>query len=109
LVVTLRLMAEESRSQPAQHEREARRLDSVHSARASLLLLSMVSPTINRVKGKTLEQRKRDRRRLEKANAAQAGKIRPKGVKDRGMGKKKLKKKEQKARLLGKGSNKMEL
>ena len=82
-------------------------VDAVHK-RASLLL-SMVSPTINRVKGKTLEQRKRDRRRLEKANAAQAGKIRPKGVKDRGMGKKKLKKKEQKARLLGKGSNKMEL
>ena len=74
----------------------------------------MVSPTINRVKGKTLEQRKRDRKRLGKANARQAGKIVKSvahGIKDRGPGKKKLKKLEQKARLLvqGKDSSKMEM
>ena len=68
---------------------------------------NMVSPTINRVKGKTLEQRKRDRKRMGKANAKQAGKIvksPARGVKDRAPGKKQLKKKEQRARLLVKGT-----
>lgn len=80
----------------------------------------MVSPTINRVKGKTLEQRRRDKGRMVKANLKQAGKIlksQRTGVRDRGqvkMSKKKAKKAMQKARLLGStgeggSSNKMEL
>jgi hypothetical protein len=47
----------------------------------------MVSPTINRVKGKTLEQRRRDKGRMVKANIKQAGKIlkaNKTGVRDRG-------------------------
>ena len=72
----------------------------------------MVSPTINRVKGKTLEQRHRDRKRMVKANLKQAGKIKKSGVRDRSAGKKKIKKKEQRARLLGAsqpGADKMEI
>ena len=80
----------------------------------------MVSPTINRVKGKTLEQRRRDKGRMVKANIKQAGKIlkaNKTGVRDRGQvkpSKKKAKKIMQKARLLGVsssdgGSSKMEL
>jgi hypothetical protein len=63
----------------------------------------MVSPTINRVKGKTLEQRRRDHGRMVKVNRKAAGKITKPPVRDRGpkTNKKKLKKKEQRARLLG--------
>lgn len=50
-----------------------------------------------------LQQRRRDQGRMKKKNAKEAGKVRPLAVRDRGMGKKKLKKKEQRARLLGKG------
>ena len=62
----------------------------------------MVPPTINRVRGKTKERRVRDERRLKKNNAKQANKIPPKLVVNRneaGIGKKKQKKKEQRARL----------
>ena len=61
----------------------------------------MVSPTINRKRGKTREQRVRDNKRMNKANATKAGKIKKSAVKVPGKGKKKLKKMEQRARLLG--------
>ena len=65
----------------------------------------MVPPTTNRVRGKTKEKRKREKRKMDKANALHAGKLRAPSVKDRGkgvigIGKKKQKKKEQRARLL---------
>ena len=61
----------------------------------------MVTPTINRKRGKTKEQRIRDNRRMNKANAKAAGKIAKPTLRDPRQGKKKLKKKEQRARLLG--------
>ena len=61
----------------------------------------MVSPTINRKRGKTREQRVRDNRRMNKSNLKAAGKITKSAVRDPRPGKKKLKKKEQRARLLG--------
>ena len=56
----------------------------------------MVPPTYNRVRGKTKEQRQREKRHREKLNAKQAGKVAPALVKDRGkgaagVGKKKMK------------------
>ena len=68
----------------------------------------MVPPTFNRVRGKTKEQRIRDNKRKNKANLKQAGKLKVSTVRDPGPGKKKIKKKEQRARLLGKGKDKME-
>ena len=76
----------------------------------------MVPPTINRVRGKSKESRHREKRHREKVNAKQAGKIPAVLVKDRGkgvagVGKKKQKKKEQRARLLQQaksGASKME-
>ena len=68
----------------------------------------MVPPTMNRVRGKTKEQRIRDNRRKNKANLKQSGKAKKVMVRDPGPGKKKIKKKEQRARLLGKGKDKME-
>ena len=65
----------------------------------------MVSPTINRKRGKTIEQRKRDKKRMDKANLKQAGKVKAPAVIARAIAKpskKKLKKLEQRARLLGK-------
>ena len=77
---------------------------------------TMVSPTINRVKGKTLEQRRREMGRMKKKNKIEAGKAMKSGLVDRGktragIGKKKNKKKEQRARLLAAGgtSGKMEI
>jgi len=64
----------------------------------------MVSPTINRKRGKTREQRVRDNRRMNKANLKAAGKIKKQAVRDPRQGKKKLKKKEQRARLLAKSA-----
>ena len=76
----------------------------------------MVPPTINRVRGKSKESRHREKRHREKVNAKQAGKTPAVLVKDRGkgvagVGKKKQKKKEQRARLLQQaksGASKME-
>ena len=62
----------------------------------------MVPPLTNRVRGKTREQRTRDARRTQKANAKAAGKIKPSAVGARPKGNKKIKKKEQKLRLLAK-------
>ena len=65
----------------------------------------MVPPTINRVRGKSREMRVRDKKREARANGKQAKKAPKIFVKDRGtgaagIGKKKQKKKEQRARLL---------
>ena len=64
----------------------------------------MVCPTTNRVRGKSREARVRDRKRLRKANAKQAlvqtGKIVKPATVLPGKSKKKLKKLEQKARLM---------
>ena len=70
----------------------------------------MVSPAINRKRGKTKEQRIRDNRRMNRANAKAAGKVKKPLVRvGPGVSKKKLKKKEQRARLLvGKKADKME-
>ena len=78
----------------------------------SLLAAAMVSPTINRKRGKTMEQRKRDKKRMDKANKLQAGKAKAPAVISRAIAKpskKKLKKMEQRARLLGGGKSKMEI
>ena len=68
----------------------------------------MVPPLTNRVRGKTREQRVRDNKRKNRANLKQAGKTKkPKvnvpvnGIKGT-LSKKKIKKKEQRARLLSK-------
>lgn len=66
----------------------------------------MVTPTINRKRGKTREQRVRDNKRKNKANLKQSGKIKKPLTVDPGKSKKKLKKIEQRNRLLGKGSTK---
>ena len=72
----------------------------------------MVPPIINRVRGKNLAQRRRAASRERKSNARVAGKVLPgtvalKTSEDgskvvKSVSKKKLKKKEQRARLLGK-------
>jgi len=63
----------------------------------------MVSPTINRKRGKTREQRIRDNKRKNKANLVQAGKMPKPAVRDgNGISKKKLKKLAQRAKLQGK-------
>ena len=59
--------------------------------------------TINRRKGKSKEMRIRDNKQLNKANAKAAGKIKKVLVKDKpGLSKKKIKKLDQRARLLAK-------
>ena len=63
----------------------------------------MVTPTINRKRGKTKEQRVRDNRRMVKANLKASGKMPKKLTTDKpGISKKKMKKNEQRARLLAK-------
>ena len=65
----------------------------------------MVPPTINRKRGPTLEQRRRALGRMKKKNRIAAGKAKapPKGNHEkRTPGAKKLKKREQRARLLAK-------
>ena len=83
-------------------------LEATHSPTALLASVQahekMVSPTINRKRGKTREQRVRDNRRMNKANLKAAGKIKKQAVRDPRQGKKKLKKKEQRARLLAKSA-----
>ena len=83
-------------------------LEATHSPTALLASVQahekMVSPTINRKRGKTREQRVRDNRRMNKANLKAAGKIKKQAVRDPRQGKKKLKKKEQRARLLAKAT-----
>jgi hypothetical protein len=69
----------------------------------------MVPPLTNRKRGKTREQRTRDARRLQKTNAKAAGKIKAPAVGARPKGSKKIKKKEQRLRLLAKShEDKME-
>ena len=63
--------------------------------------LSMVPPMINRKRGKTKEQRRREIGRMKKSDKKIAGKAKVSALIDRPAGKKKIKKKEQRARLLG--------
>ena len=59
----------------------------------------MVSPQINRKRGKSKEMRIRDNKRMNRANAKAAGKIKKPAVRLPGPSKKKIKKNEQRARL----------
>ena len=63
----------------------------------------MVTHLDSRKRGPSREMAKRNKRRLEKANAVQAGKIKKPTVVNPGKSKKKMKKLEQRARLLAKG------
>ena len=68
----------------------------------------MVPPVMNRVRGKSKEARIRDHKRMNKGNLKAAGKTKLKVLSTPGLSKKKIKKKEQRARLLGHTKDKME-